>query len=224
MSKQKNTSIGFAKSRKFVAFLFLLFFTLQFFSPVVLISTPVARAAGCSGGSCGGSASTAGGLGGLLGGGSGGSMLEMAGMLMGLLMQLFQGGNTPQQGRAEENPGQWASGQERFTSGLQNQNYGSNTANVYNPASIPSTSLVVGSGMTLPSSLQLARGGAITISNANTTPTNIEIRRAGDNTSASITTLNSGDTKVFRFSNAGNYRLCTSSATNTCNTNIVVSN
>lgn len=226
MSKQQNTRLSFAQSRKFIAILFLMFFAMQFGSPLALITTPVAHAECGPGGCSSGGASAAGGLGSLLTGG-GGSMLEMIGMIMGLLMQLFQGGSTPQQGTAEEKPGQWASGQERFSSGLQNPssntNGTNNVVNVYNPATIPSTSLVLGSGVTLPGSVQLKRGGAMTISNSNTTPANIEIRNTAGNTTATTTTINSGDTKVFRFSSVGSYQLCTG-GTSTCGTTIVVAN
>jgi len=226
MNKQQNTRLGFAQSRKTIAIFFLMFFAMQFCSPLALVTTRNAEAAGsCGPGGCGssGSASAAGGLGGLLGGGGGGSMLEMVGMIMGLLMQLFQGGSTPQKGTAEENAGRLASGQERFTSGLQNPSSNSNTVNVYNPATIPSTSLLIGSGMTLQSNVQLKKGGAMTISNSNTTPTNIEIRNATGNTTATTTTINAGDTKVFRFNSAGTYKLCTG-GTSTCGTSIVVAN
>lgn len=217
MLKNKKSSSKFALQIRFVAFFVMMMLTGQILSPLTLNFVPVANAQSAGLGN------------GLLGGGQL-SNLQMIGMLMALLMQLFKGGaggSTPQTGTVDEQPSQLGSGSERFSSGTPSTDSTPSTAPTTSPdAYSASQGIVMFNNTPMPVAVNLQKNGALTISNANATSYNAEVRRAGESTPLIQQTINSGDTKVFRFTNSGNYTFCTGTTGGTlqCSTNVNVSN
>lgn len=196
------------KSAKHIAAVLLLFISVYVFSPLsFLVSVPVAQA-DCGPSGCG-TASAASGLGGLLGGGGGSLQNAMMLMLiMSMLMQLFQGGSTPQKGTAEESAPLPASIGPTGT-GARNTN-GSGTSAASSGLADKSIFLATtdGSQVVAPATLTVTKGNGFNFFNATDADQAVRIYNTSTPTAALNQNVVAGSAQVFYFQSSGTFKVC----------------
>jgi len=198
----------------------------------------------CGPGGCGGSGIDAGGLGSLLGIGSGG-MLQILATLLPMLLQLFQGGGTPQTGNAEEQGSQYGSTGPSKTGpqGGQGANsdpyaFGNNGTGGTNASPSPTarptlcskTIFMAGDQATKvlrPTTMSITKSDCANFINGTNAPHTIRVYKNGNKNTPAERLTEKESTNIFRFSNAGSYQFCAKNesvqtAVETCGTTVTV--
>ncbi len=174
--------------------------------------------------------------GGLFGGGSGGLLGGLSSMLSGengmllivLLLSLFQGlgqGNTPQQGSAEEQPGQYPGIGPSQTGSRSRQNAGSSNTAQQQQREIARQNIETcaesmfimqdenDTTKTYPANAHITQGECVMAFNTDTSKNyTVSIEREGTQTPATQV-LNNGEAHIFRFNTQGIYNVCTQTGT-----------
>lgn len=181
---------------------------------LLVISAPEAQAAGCGPGGCGSSESAAGsGLGSLLGGGGGMQSAMMLMLIMSMLMQLFQGGSTPQQGTAEEaapqpaNIGPTERGTARDAGKTDN---GTGTSTAQSGLASQSIFLATTDGVQTvsPATLTVQKGNGFNFFNASDNKQNVRIYNTNTPNAALNQAVEAGSAQVFNFESSGTFKVC----------------
>lgn len=197
------------KSAKHVAMVLLLFISVYVFSPLsFLVNVPVAQAE-CGPGGCGGDQKA--GLGSLLGGEGGLQNAMMLMLIMSMLMQLFQGGSTPQQGTAEETAPLPASIGPTQTGARSTTNNGSGTSAA--SSGLANQSLFLATSGTnaqvlAPATLIVSKGNGFNFFNATDADQLVRIYNTNTPTAALNQTVLAGSAQVFYFQNSGTFKVC----------------
>lgn len=203
-----------------------------------------------SGGCSGGGGIDAGGLGSLLGLGSGG-MLQILSTLLPMLLQLFQGGGTPQTGNAEEQSPYYGSTGPSKTGSQSGQGgnpyqgsnsdpyaFGNNGTGGNNATPTPTARPTLCSQtifMAMDETAKILRPTAMSIKksdcanfiNGTNASQTIRVYKNGDKNTPTERLIDKESTNIFRFSNTGSYQFCAKNdinqaAVETCGTTVTI--